>query len=63
MRNKPAEITSLTFWKAYWITMRPYLLFVSAVAGMAGFATGPQKTIGLSVGVFVVFFLSYGFGQ
>lgn len=63
MRNKPAEITSLTFWKAYWITMRPYLLFVSAVAGMVGFAAGPQKTIGLSVGVFIVFFLSYGFGQ
>jgi len=59
----PANILSAAFWKAYWITMRPYLLFVSGVAGMAGFADGPQTGIVVTVGMFFVFFLSYGFGQ
>lgn len=63
MKKHYTELTSLTFWKAYWITMRPYLLFVSAVAGMAGFAAGLQRGIGVTIGVFIVFFLSYGFGQ
>lgn len=63
MKKHYAELISLFFWKAYWITMRPYLLFVSAVAGMAGFAAGPQRGIGMTIGVFIVFFLSYGFGQ
>lgn len=59
----PANLLSATFWKAYWITMRPYLLFVSGVAGMAGFADGPQTGIEVTLGMFFVFFLSYGFGQ
>ena len=65
MANKKpyARLGSITFWKAYWITMRPYLLFVSAVAGMAGFADGPQTEIGVTALVFIVFFLSYGFSQ
>jgi 4-hydroxybenzoate polyprenyltransferase len=57
------SLSTLRFWKAYWITMRPYLLFVSGVAGMAGFADGPQRGITVTLGVFLVFFLSYGFGQ
>ena len=56
-------IISLRFWQAYWITMRPYLLFVSAVAGMAGFAAGSQIEIGATIGALLAFFLSYGFGQ
>ena len=54
---------SLSFWKAYWITMRPYLLFVSGVAGMAGLADGPQRGMGTTALVFLIFFLSYGFSQ
>lgn len=63
MKNQYAQLASFAFWKAYWITMRPYLLFVSAAAGMVGFAAGAQRGIAITLGAFVVFFLSYGFGQ
>ena len=58
-----ARFWSLRFWKAYWLTMRPYLLLISGAAGMAGYASGPQRGIGVFLIVFPVFFLSYGFGQ
>jgi 4-hydroxybenzoate polyprenyltransferase len=58
-----AGIGSLIFWKAYWITMRPYLLFVSGAAGMAGFATGPEREGVVVLLSFLVLFISYGFGQ
>ncbi len=58
-----AGIGSLVFWKAYAITMRPYLLFVSAAAGMAGFAIGPDREGLVIFLTFLVLFLSYGFGQ
>jgi 4-hydroxybenzoate polyprenyltransferase len=61
--NNIYPIPTLKFWKAYWITMRPYLLFISGVAGMVGFVSGSEKGILASLGVFFVFFLSYGFGQ
>jgi hypothetical protein len=38
MNKKPVPLISLAFAKAYWVTMRPYLLFISATAGLAGFA-------------------------
>ncbi|MFX0195498.1 MAG: UbiA family prenyltransferase [Candidatus Hodarchaeota archaeon] len=63
MGKSTYPLSTFRFWKAYWITMRPYLLFVSAVAGMVGFADGPQRGIAVTVGVFLTFFLSYGFGQ
>jgi 4-hydroxybenzoate polyprenyltransferase len=63
MNTQPASLISSTFWKAYWITMRPYLLFISGAAGMAGFADGPESGIIVTLGAFFVFFLSYGFGQ
>ncbi len=63
MEKQYAGLLSLKFWKAYGVTMRPYLLFVSGVAGMAGFADGPQTGISVALGIFFVFFLSYGFGQ
>lgn len=53
----------LGFWKDYWITMRPYLLFVSGVAGMVGFVSGVERGMATACGAFLVFFLSYGFGQ
>lgn len=58
-------VYTLRFWQAYFVHMRPYLLFISGIAGMAGmalsssFLSGNLKTW-LS---FLVFFLSYGFGQ
>ena len=57
------SLSTFKFWRAFWITMRPYLLFVSCVAGMVGFAAGPEIGIIGTIGVFLAFFLSYGFGQ
>lgn len=57
--------TSLAFWKAYVIHMRPYLLFVSGVVGFAGMVVVDKfewmewKTLL----VFLPLFLGYGFGQ
>jgi len=63
MAMKHHSFFSLTFWKLFWIIMRPYLLFVSAAAGMSGFAEGPERGIGIVFVVFLVFFFSYGLGH
>lgn len=58
-------IHSFRFWKAYLIHMRPYLLFVSGVAGLSGIAVAPVSSMS-GVWVLLCFlplFLSYGFGQ
>ena len=56
---------SIQFWKAYLVQMRPYLLFISGIAGAAGVAmnneaggSGWRWYIAL-----IPFFLGYGFGQ
>ncbi|WP_348812552.1 UbiA family prenyltransferase [Flavobacterium maritimum] len=61
----PYPIYSLKFWKAYIIQMRPYLLFVSSIAGTTGIAMASQfNTDYLRIGVSsVIFFMGYGFGQ
>jgi len=61
--KKKAGLQNLDFWKAYWMTMRPYLLFISGAAGMAGLATGSAKSLGAIFISFPVFFFAYGFGQ
>ncbi len=61
--NNSYSILSSEFLKSYIITMRPYLMFVSAITGLAGFSFG---SIELSLELFLLFsaaFLSYGFGQ
>ena len=63
MRKKPVPLFSLAFVKAYWITMRPYLLFISAAAGMAGWAVGPVRGAAATLAAFFVFFSAYGFSQ
>jgi 4-hydroxybenzoate polyprenyltransferase len=60
--------TSLPWWsggflRAYVLTMRPYLLFVSGAAGLVGLAFVPDPVAGRIVAGFVALFLSYGFGQ
>jgi 4-hydroxybenzoate polyprenyltransferase len=53
------------FWTAYVIHMRPYLLFISGMAGLAGMALSVDSfsfTMSMVL-VFGAFFLSYGFGQ
>ncbi len=62
MKNS-LPILSKEFIKAYIITMRPYLMFVSGITGLVGFSFG---SIELSLNLFILFsaaFLSYGFGQ
>jgi len=48
---------------AYIITMRPYLLFVSGITGIAGLSFATGMSIGNNIAVSLASFLSYGFGQ
>ncbi len=54
---------SLGFARAYVVTMRPYLLFVSGAAGLVGLSFIPDPALGRVLLAFVPLFLSYGFGQ
>ena len=58
-------INSRGFWKAYFIHMRPYLLFVSGAAGLAGIAIAqnPELEMSTFIMAFTPMFLGYGFGQ
>ena len=60
-----APVLSWKFWKSVFIHLRPYLLFVSGVAGLSGMAIAPAESISLTVFLmaFIPFFLGYGFGQ
>lgn len=48
---------------ALWITMRPYLLFVSGITGIAGMAMSPESAPLPLIAVFLASFFAYGFGQ
>ena len=61
--KKSHKFLSTMFLKAFIITMRPYLLFVSGITGIVGISftvnlTAPDKLL-----IFIAAFLSYGFGQ
>jgi 4-hydroxybenzoate polyprenyltransferase len=57
------SILSLRFLKAYVITMRPYLMFVSGITTIVGISFSPEiGTIKILL-LFFAGFLSYGFGQ
>lgn len=65
IKNNTCSPFTWRFWPAYIIQMRPYLLFVSGVAGLTGIAAAATEQtslfkIGLS---FFPLFLGYGFGQ
>lgn len=51
------------FARAYIVTMRPYLLFVSGAAGLVGLSFAPVMPLGRTAVAFAALFLSYGFGQ
>ena len=34
----PFPVTSARFWRAFGVTMRPYLMFVSGASGLVGLA-------------------------
>ena len=57
---RPGE---LRFWRAYAVTMRPYLLFVSGITGIAGVSLVRDVPAVAVLTLSVVFFLAYGFGQ
>lgn len=54
---------SAGFVRGYIVTMRPYLLFVSGITGLAGLALAPAVRPADVMILGLVFFLSYGFGQ
>jgi geranylgeranylglycerol-phosphate geranylgeranyltransferase len=70
-------VRSAAFWRAYGVTMRPYLCFVSGAAGLVGlalaFAQGSPALAALPLapaagaasfaGAFAALFLTYGLGQ
>jgi geranylgeranylglycerol-phosphate geranylgeranyltransferase len=56
-------LKSILFLKAYVLTMRPYLLFLSGITGVAGVAMATDVRPARATLIAVVSFLSYGFGQ
>jgi 4-hydroxybenzoate polyprenyltransferase len=54
---------SFRFLKAYIITMRPYLMFVSGATTIAGISFATELEISKATLIFFAGFLSYGFGQ
>lgn len=60
---QPAGVLSLDFWRSYVVTMRPYLLFLSAVTGIAGMSLAPAAPLPDLLLLSLAFFLSYGLGQ
>ncbi len=59
----PVYPRTLAFARDYFLTMRPYLLFVSGITGLAGLAFAPGVSLPSFVLLFAACFLSYGFGQ
>lgn len=51
------------FWKGYWVTLRPYLFFVSGATGLLGLALAGPIAGGAFLVASAAFFLSYGLGQ
>ncbi|MGZ3807653.1 MAG: UbiA family prenyltransferase [Bacteriovorax sp.] len=61
---KPYSIFSFSFWKCYWITARPYLMFLSGISGIAGVAFAKGNIFDVrGLLLFLAFFISYGVGQ
>jgi len=58
-----AEPLNLAFWRLYLVEMRPYLMFLSAVTGLAGIAFAPDVSVRDLLVLTTLFFLAYGFGQ
>ena len=57
------RLTSLGFFGAYLVTMRPYLMFVSGITGIAGLSLAPQVDRLRATLITLAAFLAYGFGQ
>ncbi|MGD8535128.1 MAG: UbiA family prenyltransferase [Candidatus Aminicenantes bacterium] len=62
-RSRYASILSVPFWRAYWLTMRPYLIFVSGAAALVGMAFIEKPDPFKVIVAFIPLFFSYGLGQ
>lgn len=60
---KRYPLFSFRFIKAYVLTMRPYLMFVSGITGVLGMSFADEISLFKTLLIFKVTFLSYGFGQ
>ena len=60
---KPYKLLSFNFFKAYFTTMRPYLMFVSGITGTVGLAFTNYLDKVDTFFIIIASFLSYGFGQ
>lgn len=58
-----APTASWAFARAYWVTLRPYLFYVSGTAGLVGLAQAPGLATARLAVAFAAFFLAYGLGQ
>jgi len=56
-------VFSFRFIRAYIITMRPYLMFVSGATTIVGMSFATELGITKAILIFIAGFLSYGFGQ
>jgi 4-hydroxybenzoate polyprenyltransferase len=61
--HKKTSVLTLSFWKNYFILMRPYLLFISGITGLLGMAQAQAPFSLVFIVLFVLFFFSYGAGQ
>ncbi len=59
----PPARASHGFWRGFFVTLRPYLFFVSGAAGLVGLAAARPLPPAAFVSALVAFFLSYGLGQ
>lgn len=63
IRIEKYNLLNYNFIRAYVITMRPYLLFVSGITGIVGLAYAPPLNLISTASIIAASFLSYGFGQ
>lgn len=57
------SVSGPAFWKAFWLTMRPHLIFVSGAAGLVGLSFIENPRMERIVLGFIPLFFSYGLGQ
>lgn len=59
----PLPVSSWRFWRAFGVTMRPYLMFISGASGLVGLALADAVRGPIVLVAAVPFFVSYGLGQ
>ena len=59
----PFPVSSWRFWRAFGVTMRPYLMFISGASGLVGLALADAMHGPIVLLAALPFFLSYGLGQ